>query len=93
VQRTAGRRDARRKSLGHEEIEVKGCRLDCRVTEMQVHAAFGGFVPTTEDLYLKTSVAQDLPGGTVKIVLKRKSPTHSVEMTAQAVDFVALPRD
>jgi hypothetical protein len=77
------------KDLGTENVMVKGRTYACLVKEVRVHAEFAEPLPSTEDLRLQTSVNAEIPGGTVKIVLQRKSGTHSMELSAQAVDFQA----
>ena len=84
------RPEAQTKDLGTEDVQVKGRTYPCRISEVQVHAVFGEPLPGTEDLLLRTSVNADIPGGTVKLFLQRKSATHSMELSAQAVDFQAV---
>lgn len=83
---------AQLKHLDDERIQVKGETLQCKGQEVVVHAEFGGPLPTTEDVLLRTWVHPDIPGGTVKIFLVRKSASHDLEVSAQAVDFLALRR-
>jgi transcriptional regulator of met regulon len=87
------RPEAQVKDLGTESVQVKGRTYSCRVNEVQVHAVFGEPLPSTEDLRLRTSVNAEIPGGTVKIFLQRKSPTHSMELSSQVVEFQAVRRD
>jgi hypothetical protein len=84
------RPEAQVKDLGTEDVQVKGRTYTCRVKEVQVHVAFKEPLPSTEDLLLRTSVNAEIPGGTVKMFLQRKSGTHSMELSAQAIDFQAV---
>lgn len=80
------------RNLPDETIQVKDKALLCKGTEVRIHATFEGFVPTTEDVHLQTWVNPEVPGGTAKIFLVRKSATHDLELSAQAVDFQAVRR-
>jgi hypothetical protein len=84
------RPDAQVKDLGSEDVPVKFRTYPCRVSEVQVHAVFEEPLPGTEDLLLRTSVNPEIPGGTVKLLLQRKSATHSMELTGQVVDFQSV---
>jgi hypothetical protein len=84
------RPDAKVTDLGTEDVQVKGRSYSCRVSEVQVHAVFAEPLPGTEDLRLRTSVNAEVPGGTVKIFLERKSATHSMELSGQVLDFQAV---
>jgi len=84
------RPDALVKDLGLENVQVKDRVYSCQVKEVQIHAVFEEPLPRTEDLLFRTSANAEIPGGTVKIFLQRKSPTHSMELSAQVVDFQAV---
>jgi hypothetical protein len=83
---------ARVKDLDDDTFQVKGGTFRCKGKEVAVHAEFGGPLPTSEDVLLQTWVHPDIPGGTVKIFLIRKSATHDLEVAAQAIDFQASRR-
>ena len=83
---------ARVKNLDDDTFLVKGRTFQCKGKEVAVHAEFGGPLPTSEDVQLRTWVHPDVPGGTVKIFMVRKSPSHDLEVAVQAIDFQALPR-
>lgn len=80
------------KELADERIEVKGQTFQCKGKEVVVHAEFGGPLPTTEDVQLRTWPHPDIPGGTVKVFLARKSASHEMEIAAQVIDYHALRR-
>jgi hypothetical protein len=78
--------------LAEETIQIKDEAFHCKGTQVEIHAEFGGPLPTAEDVHLQTWVHPDVPGGTVKMFLVRKSVSHDLEVSAQAVDFKALRR-
>jgi hypothetical protein len=80
------------KDLPEQTIEVKGKVLHCKGTDVEIHAKFEGPLPTAEDVHLQTWVHPDVPGGTARIILVRKSVSHGLEVSAQVVDFQALRR-
>lgn len=84
------RPEGKTKELGGEEITVKGRPLPCRISEVQIHVEYGEPIPSKEDLVLRTSVNPEVPGGTVRLYLMRKSSTHDLELTGVLVDFQAL---
>ncbi len=83
---------ARVKDLNGDTFRIKGKTFECKGKEVAIHAEFGGPLPTSEDVLLRTWVHPDIPGGTVKIFLVRKSTSHDLEVAAQAIDFQAVRR-
>jgi hypothetical protein len=86
------RPEARTKDLGEENVLVKGKTYPCRVSEVQVHAEFGEPLPAVEDLRLRTWSSPDIPGGTARIDLSRRSASHNMDLVGQVVDFHAVRR-
>ncbi len=83
---------ARVKDLGEERIEIKGKALPCKGTEVVVHAEFGGPLPTSEDVHLRSWVSPEIPGGVARLFLVRKSVSHDMEISAQTTDYQAQRR-
>ena len=83
------RPDAQTKDLGQETVQIQGRAFSCRVSEVQVHVQFGEPLPAVEDLRLRTWAHPDIPGGTARLSLDRKSASHSLELSIQAVEFQA----
>lgn len=81
------RPEAKVKELGSEQITVKGRVLPCRISEVQIHVEYGEPLPSKEDLVLRTSVNPEVPGGTVRIYLLRKSSSHDLELNGVVVDY------
>lgn len=80
------------KDLAEETIQIKDKAYTCKGAQLEIHAEFGGPLPTAEAVHLQTWVHPDIPGGTAKIFLVRKSASHDLAVSAQAVDFQALRR-
>ncbi|MFB3891816.1 MAG: hypothetical protein ACE15C_07310 [Phycisphaerae bacterium] len=81
---------ARFSDLGTDSVEIKGRSYPCRVSQWELHVAFGEPVPSSEDVRLRLSTNQEIPGGTARIHLVRHSPSHDMELSGQAIDFKAV---
>ena len=83
---------ARVKDLGDDSIQIKGKTLQCKGKEVVLHVEFGEPLPTTEDALHRKWVNPEIPGGTVKMFLDRKSTSHDVELSIQAIEYQVVRR-
>jgi len=75
---------------GAKTVSVSGRELRCRVEDLELRAAYEGFVGTTEELRARMWSSSFVPGGLVKVDMSAKTKTHESHVRGQVVEYRAL---